>query len=396
MSRILIEATPFEISDLDSDFRHLYLVFVDDQGVETVITGAPDEDGPLDFGNIEVSAGGLLEDSDVARGNDTPGSRGSREIDVGDRDPADVWAIMLQQARNIDDASLDYQPLGDNSNTVISSVLEAVGIDPRDNLPDAVDRDEVPGLTNNLDFGTTLIGTPGDDIIVGGDEADRLEGQDGDDALLGGRGGDVLAGGAGADRLRGEEGADRLLGGPGADEIAGNEDADLLFGGPDDDRLSGNLDSDQLYGGQGDDLLLGNQGDDVLNGRAGDDELVGGAGDDQLNGGPGADEMRGGPGSDAFGYASLADGADTILDFETGPGGDRLLLADLLEGFDPATSEPEAFISLSEQAGDTVVGVNADGQDADAVALVTLAGVTGATVDTLVTDGNLVVAPATS
>ena len=99
MSRVLMEATPFEIGDIDSDFRHLYLAFVDDQGIETVITAAPDENGPIDFGNIEVSAGGLLEDSDVARGNDTPSSRGSREIDVGGREPADVWAIMLHRRR---------------------------------------------------------------------------------------------------------------------------------------------------------------------------------------------------------------------------------------------------------------------------------------------------------
>ena len=35
MSRILIEATPFEIFDRDTDFRHLHLDFQDDQGVET-------------------------------------------------------------------------------------------------------------------------------------------------------------------------------------------------------------------------------------------------------------------------------------------------------------------------------------------------------------------------
>jgi Ca2+-binding RTX toxin-like protein len=396
MSRILIEATPFEIGSLESDFRHLYLVLVDDQGVETVITAAPDENGPVDFGNIEVSAGGLLEDSDVARGNDTPGSRGSREIDVGDRDPADVWAVMLQQAQNIDQASLDYQPLGDNSNTVISAVLQAVGIDARNNLPNAIDRDEVPGLTNELDFSTTLVGAAGDDIIVGGDRADVLRGQDGDDALRGGPGGDVISGGAGSDRLTGGEGADRLLGGPGLDTLEGDEDADRLSGGPDDDVLSGNLDPDRLHGGHGDDTLLGGAGDDLLDGAAGNDRLTGGAGDDQLDGGPGADQMRGGPGSDGFGYARLADAGDTILDFETGAGADRLELADLLDGFDPATSDPDDFVSLSEQAGDTEVGVNPDGQGADAVALVTLAGVTGASVDTLIADGNLEVAPPTS
>jgi hypothetical protein len=107
--------------------------------------------------------------------------------------------------------------------------------------------------------------------------------------------------------------------------------------------------------------------------------------------------MRGGRGSDSFDYDSLADAGDTILDFAIGAGGDRLILADLLEGFDPATSDPDDFVSLSEQAGDTVVGVNADGQDTDVVSLVTLAGgINGATLDTLVADGNVVVTPPTS
>jgi hypothetical protein len=123
MSSILIESTPFEIRNLDTDFRHLYLVFVDHQGVESVITAGPDRSGPFNFGDIEVSAGGLLEDSDVARGNHTPGDRGSREIDLGARDPADVWAVMLQEADYIHATEGDYRPLGPNSKTVITSVL---------------------------------------------------------------------------------------------------------------------------------------------------------------------------------------------------------------------------------------------------------------------------------
>jgi Ca2+-binding RTX toxin-like protein len=364
MSRILIEATPFEISDLDTDFRHLYLVFQDDQGVETVITAAPDQDGPIDFGNIEVSAGGLLEDSDVARGNDTPGSRGSHVIlesegDAADgRDPADVWAIMLQQAQNIDDASLDYRPLGDNSNTVIKSVLQAVGIDIQDNLPNGVDRDEAVGVANDLDFRTTLIGTAGDDLIVGGDEADVLRGRGGQDRMAGGRGHDMLE---------------------------GNQASDELLGGPDDDALFGNLGSDRLFGEGGDDTLAGGFGADLIQG---------GPGDDQLSGGPGADRMRGGAGSDSFDYDSLVDAGDTILDFAIGASGDRLILADLLEDFDPANAAD--FVNLSEQTGDTVVGINPDGQGADIVPLVTLAGVTDAALDTLIADGNVVVTPPAS
>jgi hypothetical protein len=387
MSSILIEATPFEIRDIDTDFRHLYLVFVDDEGVESVITGGPDQDGPINFGDIEVSAGGLLEDSDVARNNDTPGDRGSREIDVGARDPADVWAIMLQQADNIDAAGIDYRPFGPNSNTVITSVLHSVDIEVRDNLPVAVQRSEVPGLSSNLDFPTMLTGTPGNDTIIGGDEDDTLLGEGGDDALFGGPGDDFMAGGSAADLLHGQAGEDRTFGGQGADRLEGNQHADELFGGPGDDVLLGNLGPDQLRAGDGDDTLFGGFGRDVR---------FGGAGDDDLTGGPGADEMRGGPGSDVFDYQGLVDAGDAILDFDTGPAGDQLVIFDLLDGFQPGVSDPNDFVALVGQGNGTVVHANPDGQGNDAVALVTLAGVTGTSLDNLIADENLVVAPPTS
>ena len=360
MSSILIESTPFEIRNFDTDFRHLYLVFVDDQGVESVITAGPDRRGPFNFGDIEVSAGGLLEDSDVARGNDTPGDRGSREIDVGARDPADVWAVMLQQADNVHAAEIDYRPLGPNSNTVITSVLHSVDIDVRDTLPGDVQRSEVPGLTSNLDFPTTLTGTPGNDTIVGGDENDTLFGKGGEDTLFGGQG---------------------------PDRLEGNQDADELFGGPGDDVLLGNLGPDALRAGAGDDTLLGGFGRDMV---------FGGPGDDDLTGGPGADQMRGGPGSDVFDYQSIGDAGDTILDFDTGPGSDALLVADLLDGFQPGASDPNDFVSLTEQADAIAVEINADGQGDDAVPLVTLAGVTGASLDDLIADGNIALTPVVS
>jgi Ca2+-binding RTX toxin-like protein len=353
MSSILIESTPFEIRNFDTDFRHLYLVFVDDQGVESVITAGPDQNGPINFGDIEVSAGGLLENSDVARGNDTPGERGSREIDVGARDPADVWEIMLQQAENAHAAGIDYRPLGPNSNTVITSVLNSVDIDVRDTLPTGVQRSEVPGLSSNLDFATTLVGTPGNDTIVGGDENDDLLGRAGEDSLSGGQG---------------------------PDRLEGNQDADDLFGGPAGDVLLGNLGPDELHGGDGDDTLFGGFGRDAM---------FGGPGDDDLTGGPGADQMRGGPGSDVFDYQSIDDAGDTILDFDTGPDGDRLLLTDL---FDLAGGTGDVVVDLIDQAGGADVQVNPDGQGA--VSLVTLANVPATSLDVLITDNSVEVAGA--
>ncbi|MCI0687712.1 MAG: right-handed parallel beta-helix repeat-containing protein [Sporichthyaceae bacterium] len=84
----------------------------------------------------------------------------------------------------------------------------------------------------------TQTGTPGPDLLIGGNGADVLCG-------LGGR--DVLIGGSGADHLIGGPGADLLLGGAGNDELDGDEGNDLLFGG---------TGTDDLDGGPGTDLCV--------------------------------------------------------------------------------------------------------------------------------------------
>ena len=82
----------------------------------------------------------------------------------------------------------------------------------------------VPGDTNGtLDifvydpfvcygFAVTIMGTPGDDVLVGTAGDDVIAGLDGNDTLSGGGGNDVLCGGPGNDRLRGGAGSDRLFG----------------------------------------------------------------------------------------------------------------------------------------------------------------------------------------
>ena len=92
----------------------------------------------------------------------------------------------------------------------------------------------------------TFLGSAGDDKVMGGRDADRLEGNGGQDLLLGGLGGDTLIGGGGNDGLYGEYGDDLLvtaggdiaLGAQGDDVI---EVDDLAFarvdGGAGNDRL---------------------------------------------------------------------------------------------------------------------------------------------------------------
>ncbi|MGY1723693.1 ExeM/NucH family extracellular endonuclease [Blastococcus sp. SYSU DS0533] len=83
----------------------------------------------------------------------------------------------------------------------------------------------------------TVVGTDGDDVLPGTNQADVIMGLGGDDVLAGLNGEDVICGGAGDDRLAGGNGEDVLSGGFGADELAGDNGADVVVGGPGADRL---------------------------------------------------------------------------------------------------------------------------------------------------------------
>jgi len=253
-----------------------------------------------------------------------------------------------------------------------------------------------------------LVGTGGPDTLIGDAAAN---------VLLGAGGADTLVGKAGDDELRGGGGADELFGGDGNDGLFGGRGDDILGGGPGDDRLDGKAGSDRLSGGQDNDTLLGRGGGDILAGRAGDDVLLGhrgaddlrgGAGDDQLSGGPGGDVLRGGPGqdlldggpgldtliggagSDTFHLTGFQRGVDEVLDFEAGPGGDRLDVSAVLDGFEPGVSDAAAFVRLSEANGSTQVAVDARGGGSAGVPVFDLVAVTGLDVGQLVTDGNLI------
>lgn len=115
-----------------------------------------------------------------------------------------------------------------------------------------------------------------------------------------------------------------IIGTAGDDSLLGTSRADviLLRGGDDrgagrggDDTLRGGAGNDSLFGGPGDDHLVGGQGDDRLSGRDGDDVLLGGAGHDWLLGGAGSNTLVGGPGIDRF-RLSATDEVPLGLTFE--------------------------------------------------------------------------------
>ena len=171
-------------------------------------------------------------------------------------------------------------------------------------------------------------GGDGNDVIIGGSEADKLYGEDGDDVLIGYEGDDELFGGNGNDMLRGREGNDVMLGGDGDD---------YLDGGDGDDLLNGDLGDDEIRTGSGNDIARGGNGNDFINagidgffgGLSGNKTIYGDAGNDKIGGGDGDDTIYGGAGND---YIWARDGKNSIYGED---GDDRLLGGDgddIIEG----------------------------------------------------------------
>ncbi len=98
-----------------------------------------------------------------------------------------------------------------------------------------------------------ITGSWGNDVLVGGDQADHLWGGSDDDILIGKEGDDTLAG------YRGE---DTLIGGSGNDTLNGEDDDDILIGGIDQSTDDGVI--DYLYGGAGYDIYYAGNGDYIF------------------------------------------------------------------------------------------------------------------------------------
>lgn len=185
-----------------------------------------------------------------------------------------------------------------------------------------------------------LVGTDGDDLLVGGADADTLVGLGGNDTLQGGDGDDLLIGGAGYDTLDGGAGSDtvsyadaepvgmyeflmvNLLGqyasviGPfggglldnlvSIENVIGSSGADWLVGTAGDNHLSGGAGNDNIEGRGGVDILDGGDGNDAVytttasstGPAAAGSMMIGGDGDDAIQSGNSNDIMLGGNGND--------------------------------------------------------------------------------------------------
>lgn len=124
-----------------------------------------------------------------------------------------------------------------------------------------------------FDPDSLIMGTSGDDNLVGNELDNVMYGFFGDDILLGRRGADLIKAGGGSDEV---------YGGLGRDILDGGYRRDTLYGGGGRDKLLGRAGIDQLYGGDGNDKLVGGVGNDRLWGEAGADTFVYGSGTDRV------------------------------------------------------------------------------------------------------------------
>lgn len=376
----------------------------------------------------DILTGSMFGDTFVgSRGNDTIDGFGSSDTISYDGSPFVEYVYIQANPMpvNLEIASSRGEPDLPGSTTIGNEIIidfSSVGVEVDLAAGTAAKKQfyvEISGGAATI-IGTTtvdtlisienVIGSGGDDRLLGSAAAnqlvglagdDTLDGRDGNDTLLAGAGRDTLVGGTGADVLNGGDNDDLLIGGAGADSIdGGNADftnvvsyeasiagvsVDLLRSGP---QSGGDAEGDVLQniqsvlGSNFNDTITGihgfatgNDGNDTLIGGAQDNALVGGQGVDLIEGGSGDDVLYantsiwtglivfGGPGDTLFG----GDGNDTLVgyaSFDTmygGEGDDTYMAAseDLIfdtGGVDTVLTDGSIFVLGEDFENLTLVG----------------------------------------
>jgi len=195
----------------------------------------------------------------------------------------------------------------------------------------------------------------------------QLIGNSGDNVLTGGKGNDLLNGGVGNDTLKGNAGNDILQGGADNDTLSDTAGANLLDGGSGNDTLTGNANNEMFVGGTGNDTISTGKGADIIAFNRGD-------GMDIVNGGVGTDNTLSLGGGIQYADLALSKSAnDLILEvgnadqitlsdwYKTNANHKSVLnlqvIADVMAGFDPASSDP--LLNKSIQNYDFTALVNA-------------------------------------
>ncbi|MGL5735927.1 MAG: calcium-binding protein, partial [Beijerinckiaceae bacterium] len=198
----------------------------------------------------------------------------------------------------------------------------------------------------NVNAPFTYSGNDQNNTALSGNEGNNtIDGLGGNDNLYGAGGVDTLNGGDGNDYLSGGAGDDTLNGGAGNDTFANDSGADTIFAGDGDDVVQDYTGADSIFLGEGDDTV----------------EYVGYGGDSAtINGGPGTGRDR------YMVHFSFAIGAaDTIMDFQTGPGGDIIRIDGFgtFSNIDLGRQNPftTGHLRLHQQGPDTLFQVDTNG-----------------------------------
>ena len=160
--------------------------------------------------------------------------------------------------------------------------------------------------------------------------------------------------------------------------INGSSQLEVTFGGSalaDDEQLAFSYtatgtnklqDAEGGLAGNINNAIVGNDNLHTLEGSALSDTIVGTATADVIIGNEGDDMLLGLSGADTFDFNYLPDGngTDTILDFQTGAGGDVIDLADVLLGFEAGVSDMSDFVraeAYSDSDDRLVLQIDLDG-----------------------------------
>lgn len=295
------------------------------------------------------------------------------------------------------------------------------GGDGDDDIKGGTDSDDVHGGAGNDDISggkdaDVIYGDGGNDTIFGDTGDDYVHGGGDDDIVLGGEGNDEVYGGSGDDTITGGKGHDTLDGGSGNDDVDADSGDDTIVAGYGNDSYNGgsgidwidysaattavdiNLHSHTATSDLGTDTIwsvenvIGSAQGDTLTGDKQENHLIGAGGDDWLRGGEADDTLEGGDGSDTYSWERKdvigQTGTDEFVDIIIGFSSEDILDLSALTEMTGAQSATDV-VQVTQSGGNTTVSaLNADNGVWVDVAVLT--DVTGLTVTTLDTDGQLI------
>jgi Ca2+-binding RTX toxin-like protein len=273
---------------------------------------------------------------------------------------------------------------------ILRSIERVVGSDDSD----TVNLSAFDGVTVDLDLSTPAPNPAGNgdegpqdgaiiqngQIVAEIDDFENVVGSDGDDLILGNNEFNILDGGAGNDAIHSFGGADIIIGGEGIDTALFTAGPGVVLDLDEDGNGVAQVNApdgaliDQVFGFENingsNNAGSPNGGNDILSGNSGSNTLNGQAGDDVLNGEGGDDILIGGAGNDTFVFEGNF-GNDVIQDFEVGL--DQLQFGDFGPDFGGsvgvAQDGDDAVITFGNEGSVRLVGINsADLNDDDFVA----------------------------